>query len=413
MKSIKAIELHKDKNHLILIAAIPFKELKDIIVFTQRSSSDWVDDELKSEGRQYYQRPISSDRVKNIKKYIEDSIFNKEKFDQVLFPSSTILSFDLDESKLEFMESVVDLTVPNEKESCLIVDGQHRMRAMIELYEEYNKHNLIRSEVNKILEYKFNCTILIGYDLWEQAQIFADVNFNQKPVDRSLYYDIFGSAPRDGKNEKFNNLYVAHELGKFLNSSEKSPLKGFVKDFNSKEGFYSQAFFTQHIVKLLGFRGEWFRIIEDFKLGDNGLGFYKKLPKIFVAYYNVIKDVFPDYWPKGNKNKDATLLIKTTSMGALLRLLGRINEVLAYGLYQNKGKIDLIDLSMEELENLFKELFIVFNPETKEGKELADKFFGENSPYKGGGGAGLQSKLFRELAEVIGIPITKSSNSNK
>ena len=411
MESIKAIELYTDQNHMILVTAISFKQLKDIVLFTQRNTSDWFDEKSNQEGGQYYQRQINSDRVKSIKKYIKDSIFTKDKVDNILFPSSTILSFDVDGSILESTEFVKNLPIPTEEQSCLIVDGQHRMKAMMELFNEYKESPTNSYEAEKILNYKFNCTILIGYDLWEQAQIFASVNFNQKPVDRSLYFDIFGSAPSDAKNEKFNNLYVAHELGKILNSSEKSPLKGFVKNFSSKDGFYSQSFFTQYLVGLLGFKSDWNRIIEDYKLSDASQGLHKKLPKVFVAYFNVIKETFPDYWPKGTKKHDATFLVKTTSIGALLRLLGRINELYAFGLYPNKNRIDLLDKSKEELEKLFREVFFVFNPNTENGKELAAKYFGENSQYKGGGSAGLQSKLYKELAEVIGIPTNKETNS--
>lgn len=410
METIKSIELYKHKDHLILIAAIPFKQLKDIVTFTQRGTSDWYDNKSNIEGGQYYQRPINSDRVKKIKKYINDSLFSKDKIDHILFPSSTILSFDLDDSFLDSIETVKELVIPTEKESCLIVDGQHRMKAMMELYNEAIQSPSDITRTDKLLKYKFNCTILVGYDLWEQAQIFASVNFNQKPVDRSLYFDIFGSAPKNAKNEKLNNLYVAHELGKILHSSEKSPLKGFVKNFTSKDGFYSQAFFTQQLVQLLGFKSVWNRIIDDYKLSEDSKELYKSLPKIFVAYFNVIREMFPSYWPKGNKKEHSTLLVKTTSMGAFLRLLGRINELFAFGLYPNKGKIDLTAQSKDELQLLFREVFQVFDPNTQEGKFQADTLFGDNSLYKGGGSVGLQSKLYRDLARAIGIPTNKSNS---
>ena len=112
MKSIKAIELYKYKNHLILIAAIPFKELKNIVVFTQRNSSDWSDDKSKSNEVQYYQRPINFERVKNIKKYIKETIFSAEQIDHVLFPSSTILSFEIDISNIESSDQLKDLIIP-------------------------------------------------------------------------------------------------------------------------------------------------------------------------------------------------------------------------------------------------------------------------------------------------------------
>ena len=68
------------------------------------------------------------------------------------------------------------------------------------LKEEYPKltNELV---LDYIKQFEFNCTILLGFDKWEQGKVFADVNFNQKPVNKSLYYDIFGSYPDPNKNE--------------------------------------------------------------------------------------------------------------------------------------------------------------------------------------------------------------------
>ncbi|MFC4163861.1 DGQHR domain-containing protein [Epilithonimonas zeae] len=401
---MKAIELYSNKDHMILVTAIRFKDLKDIVKFTQRTTSNWSDNSENDERSKFYQRQTNEIRVGNIKRYISNTLFENNDSD-ILFPSSMILSISSD--SIEFTKdlfNVVNFELPIEKQSCLIVDGQHRMKAMFSLYRDIESQFFSEKKLAKILNYKFNCTILVDYDIWEQAKIFADVNFNQKPVDRSLYYDIFGEAPKFGKDEKLSDLYVAHELGKFLNSSTKSPLKGFVKNFNSNDGFISQAFLTQQILRLLGSRGGWNDVVEDFKKDDqNRLDLHKKLPKVFVAYFNTIKNELSDYWPKSIEKSDSTILSKTTSLGAFLRLLGRINELFKLGLFPNYDKKDLKDLTIEELEKIFNDIFKPFNKKTLEGKELSERYFGENSRYRGGGSAGLQSLLFKELAKEIGI----------
>lgn len=406
---MKAIELYRNNDHIILVTAIKFKDLKNIVKFTQRISSNWSDNINKNnESSKFYQRQTNEIRVRNIKKYISSTLLENNDT-EILFPSSMILSINSDSnefSKDDF--NVIDFELPNEKESCLIVDGQHRMKAMFELYKDLENKLFEEENLKKILDYKFNCTILVDYDIWEQAKIFATVNFNQKPVDRSLYYDIFGEVPQSGKDEKLSNLYVAHELGKFLNSSSKSPLKGFVRNFNLGNGFISQAFLTQQILRLLGPRGGWNDIVEDFKkIDEERLDLHKKLPKVFVAYYNTIKHELSDYWPNSIERKDSTILSKTTSLGAFLRLLGRINELFRLGLFPNYGKKDLKDLSIDELEAIFNDIFKPFSKNFDEGKKLSEKYFGKDSKYRGGGSMGLQNQLYRELAKEIGIPVDK------
>ncbi|WP_307457960.1 DGQHR domain-containing protein [Chryseobacterium sp. SORGH_AS_0447] len=407
---MKAIELYRNNDHIILVTAIKFKDLKNIVKFTQRMSSNWSDKIFENdESSKFYQRQTNEIRVKNIKKYILETLLENSET-EILFPSSMILSINSDHN--EFTKdkfNVVDFDLPGEQESCLIVDGQHRMKAMYELYKDLENKLFEENNRERILNYKFNCTILFGYDIWEQAKIFASVNFNQKPVDKSLYYDIFGEVPKSGKDEKLSNLYVAHELGKFLNSSSKSPLKGFVKNFISNSGFISQAFLTEQILTLLSSKGGWNDVVEDFKKNEQErLDLHKKLPKVFVAYFNTIKNELSDYWPNSIEKKDSTILTKTTSLGAFLRLLGKINELFKLGLFPNYDKTDLKDLTLEELEEIFKDIFKSFNKNSVEGQELSKKYFGEDSNYKGGGSVGLQSKLYKELAKEIGIPLDKN-----
>lgn len=398
---MKAIELYKNNDHIILITSIEFSKLNNIVKFSRREASNWsIEENFENESDKFYQRPTNEKRVKEIKKYIENNLINNPDNSNVLFPSSLILSTDFEFENLKFDNGIVDFEFPVEKESCLIVDGQHRMKAMESLYNDYLNTS---KSVEKINDYKFNCTILINYDLWEQSRIFADVNFNQKPVDRSLYYDIFGEIPRENKDYKFSNLYVAHELGKYLNKSEKSPLKGFVKDFDRKTGFVSQAFLMQAILPHFSPKGTWNYITDDFKKdGDT----YKKLPKVFVAYFNVIKDIFKDYWPISVDKSKATILTKTNALGALIKLLGWIDKNLKLGLHPNFDNKELLVLNLEDLEIIFRKIFNVF----ENNNELIEKYFGTNSKYSGGGSAGLQNQLFKELAEEIGIPTSKKKD---
>ncbi|MCP4053849.1 MAG: DGQHR domain-containing protein [Mesoflavibacter sp.] len=406
---MKAIELYNKEDKRVLIAAVPFKVLNRVVKFTEREKSNWFasnssEEENDSFLDKYYQRPTNEQRVKGIKKYIEKTLFDELSKEEVLFPSSLILGVDIELETIKKEAGISSFNFPEEKGSCLIVDGQHRMKAMLKLYEELiNNIDKNNKKINKINEYKFNCTILVNYDLWEQASIFASVNFNQKPVDRSLYYDIFGEPPVDYKDKAKSNLYIAHELGKYLNSSEKSPLKGFVQNFRKKQGFVSQSFLMQALLSHFGSRGTWREITEDYKEDGN---LYKKLPKVYVSYFNAVKTILRDYWPDSIDKSKSTILTKTTGLSALIKLLGHINKMMKLGLFPDYDKIDLLDLEMQKLNEIFESIFkklTVINNNT--GKSKAEVLFGKNSKYAGSGSGGLQSQLFKELTEAIGVPV--------
>lgn len=406
---MKAIELYNKEDKRVLIAAVPFRVLNRVVKFTERESSNWDDageytDDSETVLDKYYQRPTNEARVEGIKKHIVKTLFDESSKEEVLFPSSLILGVDIELETIKKEADILHFNFPEEKGSCLIVDGQHRMKAMLKLYEELNNSsNKNDKKINKINEYKFNCTILVNYDLWEQSRIFASVNFNQKPVDRSLYYDIFGEPPVGYKDKSQSRLYIAHELGKYLNSSKKSPLKGFVQNFKKQQGFVSQSFLMQALLSHFGSRGTWREVTEDYK-EDGEL--YKKLPKVYVSYFNAVKTVLSDYWPDSIDKSKSTILTKTTGLSAFIKLLGHINKMMKLGLFPDYDKIDLLDLEMQKLNEIFINIFkklTVINKNTSKSK--AEVLFGKNSKYAGSGSGGLQSQLFKELAEAIGVPV--------
>jgi DGQHR domain-containing protein len=408
---MNSIELYRNKDHIILIAAIEFFKLKDIVRFTKKEQSNWSEgSENLDHEIQYYQRETNIKRVNELIKHINKTLLS-ESNNQVLFPSSLILSTEYEIDDFNTENGIVNFNIPKEKESCLIVDGQHRLKAMKLLFDDLDKFpDENEFKITQLNNYKFNCTILINYDLWEQAKIFASVNFNQKPVDRSLYYDIFGEVPKDGGDEKMSNLYIAHELGKFLNRSEKSPLRGFVKNFTYENGFISQSFLTEAILGILGPRSSWNYVVDDYTQKGT---LHKKLPKVFVGYFNAIRECFFDYWPLSTNKSDSTILTKTTALGAFIKLLGWTDRILKLELFPDKNRLDLLDLSQEEITKLFTEIFNKLNIEKNNENSISEKLFGKNSKYLGGGSVGLQNELFRELSKAIGIEYDRKRVNSK
>ena len=431
--NVKGFLVKQLTNKPIATASIKFVDLINIVKFTSRESKGYdpfnpekdVNKVIEEVNESYFQRLTNEKRVKDIYAFLLkeiNNIHNVTKNALGSFPTSLILSLDIDEDfdkpeeyvafieKLDSKEKVgafyeineneiIDLIIPNRKIS-LIVDGQHRLAAIWKLYNdaktneikigrEYleNKYpnltnQLVLESLNK---FDFNCTLLIGFDLWEQGKVFADVNFNQKPVNKSLYYDIFGSYPDQEKND----IFLAHMLAMHLNNNRKSIISGFIKMLGSGPGYFSQAFFVEAILDHFKPVGVWGHMPVDYL--QNGTE-YKILPKFFRAYFKTIKNVFSDFWPKPDETssrKYKNILVKTTGMGALLKLINPI--------YRDLLRQDF-DLNTISEDDLIMRLTKIFEKIKDNGKE----FFSSESQYAGAGSLGLQNKLYKALGQELG-----------
>lgn len=399
---MKALVLHKSESKMALIAAIPFEHIINSVQFTSREFSTWSENgQVDRQFDLFYQRPINIERLKSIKKYISETIFSNEN-DEILFPTSILLGIDLINYDIKKdNDGLIELDSLLNRDDILIIDGQHRMKALQELYIDIGWEGNDK-KLKSIRNLKINCTLLINYDIWDQAKIFANVNFKQKPVDKSLYYDIFGEFYDEKKSN--NTLYIAHQLGKFLNTNSRSPLKGFVKDFNTRNGFVSQAFITSSLMSLLSPRGPWSYVSKNFDIE-----YQTKVPNLIVAYFYVIKEQFNEYWPIDLNNQNSTILSKTNALGALIKLLGLIDDRLRKGLIPGFDEINLIEKNQQEIETILSNIFSRFNKsiDNQNGITFKQQLFNENSKYRGGGSAGMQSQLYKDMAQIIGIPLDK------
>lgn len=107
------------------------------------------------------------------------------------------------------------LIVPSPKRNARIIDGQHRLRGF-----DYS-----------ITGRRFDlpCAIYLDLPLSIQASIFATININQKKVDRSLAYELFGYNLDDEPTESWSPEKLAIFVTRKLNVDEESVLKGHIK----------------------------------------------------------------------------------------------------------------------------------------------------------------------------------------
>ncbi|MFA5196712.1 MAG: DGQHR domain-containing protein, partial [Bacteroidales bacterium] len=318
-------------------------------------------------------------------KFIESRLLehNSNDIPLVLFPTAMILSFDSNNgdmgSDIAFKNDTVQsyFEIPEGSTTkMLIVDGQHRFVGVQRFYE---KHFDYEPDI------EFIVTFLVGYDLYEQAKIFANVNFEQKPVKKDLYYDIFGSLP-DVKNE----LTLTHFTVKKLNDDQDSPLNDMVKTLGIGQGIISQAYLFKEIMFLFKPNKIFGVYFSRYKEGKDD---YKRIPVLLKIYFDIVRKKFTLYWPVRNENNHKyeqrdykSILLKTTGLGALIRIFDYLIN-------------DSLQLSDEEIiKNIDRHLSLIDEKE-------AHRLFSNEGDY--GRSGGLQNKLYNEIKGMIEKKINK------
>lgn len=384
-------QIDRENKTAVLVGCIPFLDLLPKVRFSFRK-----EDEDGSE----YQRRTDPNRAQKIARYIESTIMSSGDSLPV-FPTSIIIAFD--NESLDFREAKDDCMIESLPPDILIVDGQHRFEAMRLLYERTSirQPSLFDDYENEkriseyLAGYRFNCSVLLNYDLWDQARIFASVNFNQKKVNKSLFYDIYGIQAPEADGEaipKQNEIYLAHNLVKYLNSSDKSPFKGFVKMLGTGKGYISQAFLVEQLLKHLSPRGIWSDVAEDIKGGGKRrLQNYAALE--LTSFLAAVRSNFKDYWPeKVEDGKAPSILCKTTGIGALMSFLKDLHNNMPTELLQKfkDNKNSIFDIA---------EIVVYFDKSIRPIAKYGERFFslGVKGKFSGTGGSGLQTKLYQDI----------------
>lgn len=389
MSKVIVQQSFEEKTKSVLVGIVLFKEIYERVRVSYRTEDSGAE----------YQRQIEEERVKSIAKYIVRCIAANEKGGaNLIFPNSIILACSNEYEKDDIFteREIFDFNIPAQT---MIVDGQHRYSGVKYLYEEA-KHSLsvygYNSEtIIKYLEkFSFSCTILVNYDMWEQAQIFANVNFNQKKVNKSLFYDIYGvSIPLDDSNTipLQNEIYLAHELVVFLENDTSSAFNGFVKMLGKGSGYVSQAFLVESLMKHLSPKGIWSDAVGLLKAGDCR---YKYIAHELLAYMAAIRFTFKSIWPEQVENGPSSVLCKTTGVGAIISLLKDAH----YAMPNNDVK-EMQDSAFSPLS--FAKTISFFTEYLKPLRPYGEKLFELGGEFGRGAGGGMQTSLYKRMKEII------------
>lgn len=184
------------------------------------------------------QRKLDPHRIKSIAEFCKTK--------NAMFPTPIILSASSDYFVIN--EEKNTLTIPtiseDENKFCSIVDGQHRLEGL--------------KESGVIGKFELLVSFVFDTDPSRDAFLFSIINGNQKPVSRSLIYDLYGLS-RSRTVEK-----TCNKIMRALNGEDfdiKSELSGKIKmlgykDEFSQNGIVSQAAMIKNLMKLITDKSE-------------------------------------------------------------------------------------------------------------------------------------------------------------
>jgi DNA phosphorothioation-associated DGQHR protein 1 len=161
------------------------------------------------------QRAQREERWKEIGKFI-DTV-------EAVFPTSIVLAANYrEDGELEEGDArwtiergeVSTLVIPTDKKLASVVDGQHRLWGF-----DFSS-DPDRAAMPLV------CSVFLDLPNPFQAYVFATVNFNQKKVDRSLAYELFGFDTEEEPAEAWTPEKTAVFLTRRLNMDADSALRG-------------------------------------------------------------------------------------------------------------------------------------------------------------------------------------------
>ncbi len=267
-----------------------------------------IDQLLSEEREQPYQRFLDEKRAVEISRYLQQP--------SALLPNSIILAVnvELDESDVvhQSQDKFVEIALPRDDNSAVILDGQHRVAAFRYLNED------IRGDFQAIV------TFLVGIPFYQQAEIFAVINGKQKPVNKSIIYDLFGYAPvgRDKDERLYEGLmavarFCSH-VTRILEIVEESPWQNRIKMRGpGDEGLISQAAVVEYLTALVepktfSSRLRVFPLLYSYFKNSDPVG----CASLLILYLRAIQSALPEHFANSK-----SLLWKNNGVAVIIRIL--------------------------------------------------------------------------------------------
>lgn len=228
------------------------------------------------------QRDRSPKQINSIKEYLTR--------EDATFPNTIIISVGYDDqsnSNWEYDDVTGSLLIKNLPDSVNIIDGQHRLFGL----EDFP-------------DFEIPVSIFLGLPEAEQGMVFSTINGNQRTVDSSLIYELFGMS------DKRYEEVVSYKIVSALNSDKKSPWFQKIKMLGKakNDGDISQGAFSKYIHINLISKGKVMRSLFEKEKDEI-------MYKILLDFFTAVSVSFPEAWR--NENSEF-ILTKTTGFNGFM-----------------------------------------------------------------------------------------------
>lgn len=268
------------------------------------------------------QRDRSPQQIKKITEYILR--------ENATFPNTVIINIGYDEDgepNWEHHKDTNSLLLRDSEDVANVLDGQHRLFGL---------------EV--MPEFEIPVSIFLGLPFSEQGAIFATINSNQRSVDKSLVYELFGLS------DKRIEETVSYKIVSALNSDQDSPWFNKIKMLGKakNDGDISQGSFSKFIHENLMSKNKVMRSL--YEEGRDEIMY-----KILKEYFKAISKSFPVEWQNSDKK---FVLTKTTGFNGFMSFfidLAKISKITKTSLNQSffTEYIDKAKTKFDPLTNEF------------------------------------------------------------
>lgn len=264
-------------------------------------------------------------------------------------------------------ENPLEIILPRSQNSAVILDGQHRVAAFRYMDPQTRS------------KYELLVVFLIGIPFYQQAELFAIINGKQKPVNRSIIYDLFGYAPIGGDKEEqlYEGLMAVERfcshVTRILNRFQESPWQKKIRMRGpGDEGLISQAAVVGYLSALVEPKADR----KGLKVLPVLYSFFKKsdpagCASLAILYLRAIQTALPEYW-----QNPKSLLWKNNGVAVILRILH--DDLILAG-------------STDELMNGFRKIIARWKKAPQQDLK---------EPPKTGGG-GVQKQLYARFREAM------------
>ncbi len=150
------------------------------------------------------QRLLNRQRIASIKNYV---------LDNNLFVNTFVINWTYTERLPEITDTAINM--PILYGAAQLIDGQHRLEGI----------KAAMAENPDLAEKTIIVSLAIDLATKDAAKIFLNINSEQKPVPKSLIYDLYGVTDED-RNYAINR---AEDIARILNESQDSPFYNVIK----------------------------------------------------------------------------------------------------------------------------------------------------------------------------------------